>query len=114
MINFDGETVMVAGLEMPAVELFMVSMDLSVVLIVRGTTVTIEEVETARCGDLAIDTGIMVILVGVLAGDIGNLVICKPDLVGVPGIVAMTALPADRIVWGDMVIVFVGVCEFCV
>ena len=55
------------------------------------------------------DTGIMVILVGVFAGEIGTLFTGMLTLVGEPGSVAMTVLPGETIPCELIVTVFVGV-----
>lgn len=60
-------------------------------------------------GDFVTGTGIIVILVGVFAGDIGNLEM--GILVGVPG--SRSCLLGDTIPCWDMVIVLVGVCDPC-
>lgn len=55
------------------------------------------------------DTGIMVILVGVFAGEIGTLFTGMLTLVGEPGSVAMTVLPGETMPCELIVTVFVGV-----
>lgn len=108
MMTFEGDIVMVAGLAKVVVpEEFVMPRSLNVL----GTTVILELPDTASlcCGDFGMGTGIMVILVGVLAGEIGTLFTGMLTLVGEPGNVAMTVLPGETMPCELIVTVFVGV-----
>lgn len=90
--------VIVAGLEVEGVlEALLLARSLKLVL---GTTVIPEvpvDTPSLCCGDFAIDTGIIVIFVGVFAGVMAILFTGIFTFVGEPGSVAITALPGDTI-----------------
>ena len=107
MMTLEGDIVIVAGL---ATVLTPVEFALVRSLNVLGTTVILEPPDTASLcwGDFGIDTGIMVILVGVFAGEMGILFTGMLTLVGEAGNVAITAFPGDTMPWELMVTVLVG------
>lgn len=92
--------------------LVIVKTDLSLPATVLVTMVTIDEAAEDD-GDLAMETGIIVILVGVFAGDRGTLLICSAvDFVGVPapvGVIAVTTVCVGPPVVSDGMIVCCGV-----
>lgn len=94
MMTFEGDMVMVAGF---VTVLEMVEFVLTSSVNVLGTTVIPEPPETASLcwGDFGMDTGIMVILVGVFAGEMGILFTGMLTFVGEPGKEAITVLIGD-------------------
>lgn len=101
-MTLEGDIVIVAGL---------VPVEFVPSLNVLGNTVILELPGTVSLcwGDLGMDTGIMVIFVGVFAGEMGTLFTGMLTFVGEPGRVASTVLPGDTMPCELMVTVFVGV-----
>lgn len=108
-MTFEGDMVIVAGFDVVVV---VVVFELARSVSVRVTTVIFgppEDTANLCCGDLAKETGIIVILVGVLTGEIGTLFTGMFTLAVEPGNVVITVLPGETMPCEEIVTVFVGV-----